>query len=124
MDKYPFTATGVAQLQVSLHQLSDKDLQGEAFDLSLDFIGWLNHYFRLSTSQMDFLDAIDPSVRHFIAEQCSFALAHRLPILLDKPETAGPMASKIVRPENKLQVTASADGKVEVSGELLIHIRY
>lgn len=68
MNKYSFSAAGVAQLQVSLHQLSDTDLAGEAFDLSLDFTGWLKHYFTLSNSQVDFLEAIDAAFIHYIAE--------------------------------------------------------
>lgn len=124
MEKYPFTATGVAQLQLALYALNNEQLHEEADDLDINFVDWMDGHFILSEEQYGFMADSDADIISYISGQCSLALRNRLPILLDKPADVGARASKIIRPENKLATAWLSDGNYNISGELIIHITY
>lgn len=125
---YPFNANGINDAMKELQALPEFELQAEAAQLANNFKGWLSEHFELSAKQLDFLHGIDAATTTLTAQACSFALANRLPIYLEK----GPKAiieeekpiMKIIRAMSNLNSSSGSDGKFSVGGYVTIQISY
>lgn len=126
MHKQPFTPAGFRALQVQLYQLDDTLLQLEADAIAQHFEQWFFNHFDVSLNQLAFLNEIEPKALSFTAQQTSFAVANRLPVILEKEpeEEVEDKTGKVIKPQSRFTVTAGSDGNMVVEGELLIQIYY
>lgn len=124
MNKFDFTPEGVQALVTSLYALPDTELQPIADAAEEDFAAWLRQYFNLTTSQDAFLDALSPDYIADSGADTRFALMHRLPITLAKPEPSGmqPRTDKYIRRKKNTTGTANANGDYTVTGDLAYEI--
>ena len=128
MTKYPFTTAGFEDLQTALYALTDPELNVQAQLILMDFNDWMEANFDLSTSQITFLESINPETRLFTAFQTSYAVRNRLPVNLIKPlqRTEDPVDDdgKLIRPKSKLISTSDGNGNFSADGYLDIEILY
>jgi len=127
MEKQPLTNSGFTAIQAELYIQSDAELNLQADEIKMDFIGWLIANFELQPSQIIFLSEVDPRVLSFIAAQTSFAVSHRLRIKLDKPDStshAEKGKGKVMTSSNTLKALSDDQGDADGEGSLTIHIQY
>lgn len=125
MQKQPFTQAGFVALQTELYLLNDTLLQLEADEIALNFKGWMNDHFELSSNQTEFMNQLNPKAVSFLSSQTSFAVANRLPITLAKEEEEEEeKIGKVIKPKSNFTVTADASGNMVAEGDLLIQIYY
>jgi hypothetical protein len=127
-NSYPLTASGINDAMNELQQMPQFELQAEADQLASDFKGWMAAHFELNAKQLVFLNAIDAATTTLTAQACSFALANRLPIYLEKGikatiEEEKPQM-KIIRATSNLSSNSNSDGKFSVGGYVTIQISY
>lgn len=124
MEKFEFSPKGVAALCHHLYQLNDTELAIEATAIEVDFKAWTAQHFALDESQLFYLNNLPFEVNRFLAFQTSFAVGHRLTIILVKPEHAGVRASKLFKPKADLSMALGPDDGYTANGELLLNISY
>lgn len=128
VNSHPFTAQGIADVMTELHGLPEFELQAAAGTLLANFKGWMAQTFDLNAKQVDFLNKIDETTTSLISNACSFALANRLPIYLEKGvkaiiEEEKPQL-KIIRAISNLTSNSSSDGRCSAGGYVTIQISY
>jgi hypothetical protein len=128
VNTYPLTATGINDVMKEIQELPEFELQAEAAQLAKNFKGWMAERFDLSAKQLVFLHGIDAATTTLTAQACSFALANRLPIYLEKGpknviEEEKPQM-KIIRAMSNLSSNSGSDGKFSVGGYVTIQINY
>lgn len=128
MKKFPFTPTGVAELNSQLYLLSDAELAIEAQAIETDLIAWTSLHFILSANQLDYLESINAKAIRFAAFQISFAVAHRRPVNLIKNQakssSSGGEGTKLIETKSKLSVTNVPDASPIVAGEVELVVTY
>lgn len=111
-----------------LQQMPEFELQAEAGQLAADFKGWMAAHFELDAKQVQFLNAIDAATTTLTAQACSFALANRLPIYLEKGVKAmieeEKPHMKVIRAMSNLSSKSGSDGNFSVGGYVTIQINY
>mgnify|MGYP006145825787 CR=1 FL=1 len=122
MEKFEFSPTGVAALCQQLYQLDDTALDVEASFIAVDFKAWAIAHVAFTESQIVYLDELPLATIQFLAFQTSFAVRHRLPITLIKPEQAGARASKLFKPKAEMELTVLPDDSYTAEGELLLTV--
>lgn len=124
MQKFPFNPAGVAALCHHLYQLNDTALAIEATAIEAGFKAWTAQHFELDENQLLYLNGLHFEVIRFLAFQISFAVGHRLPVILIKPELSGVRASKLFKPKADLNITVLPNNSYVAAGELLLTISY
>ena len=124
MNKFPFSASGFANLQSELYDLPNSELALEAASISSSLIDWLKSHFILEAKQITYLHHINAQVIDFLTHEIHFAIKNRLPIYLNKStENFGDEQGKLIKPTSNLTAT-SEDGSFMPGGELIIDISY
>lgn len=111
---YSFSPQGVRDWQDHLYAQSDDVIRQEAEYVFLHFEDWLIQRFSLNESQQSFLQQLDPAHVRFAADGVYFALQHRLPIILEKPET--PVSVRGAKLDELIKQFESADGAQDARG--------
>lgn len=122
--KNQFTPEGIAAWQQSLLPLNQQQLQELAAQITANFKVWLANTFILEPSQLDYLKSINASFLQLLAAQLAFAVANKLTIKLNKPQSATLRGTKLIRDNSALQANADGQGNVNASGEVVIEILY
>ncbi|MGK6351579.1 hypothetical protein [Parapedobacter sp. DT-150] len=115
-DRYLFTNDGVQLWQSALYAQTDAELWKEAALVAAGLADWLPYRFELSTDQVTFLIGIDESLRQVWAVEIAYAIRHRIPIILNKPEQPEGISitnTKLVLSEGELD---SSPGSTASSG--------
>ncbi|RBQ07597.1 hypothetical protein [Pedobacter miscanthi] len=127
MEKFNFSNEGFQNLQKYSYQKTDQSLEIEVKSISENFIKWITEKFILSDEQLFFLHSQNPKMIRFLAAQTQIAVGNRLPITLIKPATkpqSQQLDSKLIRPESNFTTIFHGNGKMEISGSLIIYIFY
>ncbi|WP_293305630.1 hypothetical protein [Pedobacter sp. UBA5917] len=127
MKKFTFSNEGFQNLQKYFYQKKDQLLEKEAESISENLIKWITEKFLLSDEQISFLNSQNPKMIRFLAAQIHIAISNRLPITLVKPAIKPlnqQLDSKLIRPESSFTTLFHGNGKIEISGNLIIHIYY
>ncbi len=124
MKKFPFTPEGVSKLCQKLFELDNAALALQAAAIETDFKNWALHHFDFSPDQKVYLNNLHFQVTRFLAFQCSFAIGHRLPVILIKPDEPGVRASKLFKPKPTLALVVFPDGNYTPAGEIILEISY
>ena len=124
MEKFEFSPAGVAALCHHLYQLNDTALAIEATAIEADFKAWTAQHFELDESQLLYLNNLPFEASRFLAFQSSFAVGHRLPVVLIKPELSGVRASKLFKTKAEIALTVWPDNSYTAEGDLLLTISY
>lgn len=128
VDSHPFTVQGVMDLTTETQRLPEFELQATASKVAANFKGYMAETFNLSAKQLEFLNRIDETTTSLISNACSFAIANRLPIYLEKGvkaiiEEEKPQL-KIIRAISNLTSNSSSDGRCSAGGYVTIQISY
>lgn len=124
MEKFPFTPEGVEALCQQLYQLADTALALEAAALATDFNAWVKAHFLMTPEQVTYLESLHTEVNRFLAFQTSFAVGHRLPIVLNKPTLTGVRASKLFDPKASITLHILPDQSYTAVGQVTLDITY
>lgn len=127
MQKFPFTNEGFQYLQRELYQLADPLLEIHTNLISENFKYWLNENFILSEAQIEFMKLQSQKMIKFLASQTGIAISNRLPISLIKSAAKKEdqsLGSKLIRSESNFSTLHHGNGRVEIGGNLIIHIFY
>lgn len=130
--RYLFTAAGVQEWLTDLYASDQQTIDDELDYILHDFIAWLIERFGLDEAQQDYLDTIDDGLLDHWSELICFAVLHRLPITLEKPEeTPAVRSTKLVltrsQSSNAATTVSRGPGKTyqgNVSGDLTFTIVY
>ncbi|WP_090973062.1 hypothetical protein [Parapedobacter composti] len=124
MMNYPFTPEGVRDWQDRLYAQPDPVVRQEAEFAFLHFEDWLIQRFSLDESQQAYLRQLDYAHVRFAADGVYFAVRHRLPIILEKPEKPAIKGAKL---EELIKQFESADGQgreASFTGQFIVRISY
>jgi hypothetical protein len=127
MQNFPFSNVGFQNLQEQLYQLSNSLLEIQTNFILMNFKKWMSESFILSNEQIAFIESQDEKMIKFLASQTSIEVGNRLPITLVKPvlnNLKQQLDSKLIRPESNFRTLFNDDGKIEIYGNLTIHISY
>jgi thiol-disulfide isomerase/thioredoxin len=102
MKKFLYAPMGVAAICQHFYDLEEATLTEAAAELGENFQEWIVDKFKLSPTQLDYLNNIQVDAHKFMAVNTSSVLKNRLPILLGKPEVSALFDSKITKPESNL----------------------
>ena len=128
---YSFSPQGVRDWQDHLYAQSDDAIRQEAEYVFLHFEDWLIQRFSLDESQQAYLRQLDPAHLRFAADGVYFAIQHRLPIILEKPEE--PVSVRGAKLEEIIKQFGSTDGEQDAkgrsqgasfTGQLIVRISY
>lgn len=125
-DQFPFTPEGVQQWQDVLYALSEAERLAEATSISNSFKEWIVLRFALDEDQQAYLNGMPEERTAFAADGVSFAVAHSLPVILDKPDKQSEihiMGAKLDELEKQMSVSSIA-GVSTYSGQFVARIRY
>lgn len=128
MEKFTFNAEGLEQLLRELYGLSDDALNEQANAIHGDFTGWMADHFILESTQLNYLQKLDPQFVAFASGRCRDYLKKRWPISLNKAEKQANLArvaqdKVVVVHEDTKGKYAETTGFTE-TGELHIQIQY
>lgn len=127
MKKFPFSNAGFQALQQELYALNDVDLQVVANTVASQFNNWMSQNFELTSSQVDYIESLNPKMTTLLASQTAMAMVNRLPINLIKPESqinTLMRGSKFIRPKVATDGSSEGEKGFEVAGGLDIEINY
>lgn len=125
MNKIPFTQAGVDQLLEDLYSLPASELKDQSILVHYDFKNWVFDRFDFTSAQIDFFYGLPEESISFMATNASFAIANKLPIVLEKEGTPiGLRGNKFIRPKSELSSSATENGSFEADGQLIIEIGY
>lgn len=125
MNKFPFTQAGVDQLLEDLYSLPSGELKDQSILVHYDFKNWVFDRFDFTSSQIDFLYGLPEESISFMATNASFAIANKLPIILEKESTPISLrGNKFIRPKSELSSSATESGSFQADGQLIIEIGY
>jgi len=122
------TGAGITKLMNELQRMPQFELEAEANKLHTNFKSWMTSNFELNAKQNNFLNRIDETTTNLIAHACSFALANKLPIYLEKGEKTNVHEEKpqlkIIRAISNLTANSSSNGRAAAGGYVTIQISY
>jgi len=124
MKTYPFTPSGVQDMQADLYALPDTQLELVAYHIQTDFSGWIQQTFDLDPGQQTFLINLSPFFITSSGFSTALAVRNRLAIRLVTPALKGMLTEKLIRKTNNLVDESDGDGGYEASGELEFEILY
>lgn len=121
---YPFTPQGVRDWQDNLYAQPDEAVRQEAEFAFLYFEDWITQRFSLNETQQAYVHQLDYAHVRFAADGVYFAVRHRLPIILEKPEQPAVRGAKL---EELIKQFESADGEnrtASFTGQFIARISY
>jgi hypothetical protein len=125
MNKLPFTQEGVNQLLQDLYSLPASELKDQSILVHYDFKNWVIDRFDFTSDQINFLYGLPEESVSFMASNASFAIANKLPIVLEKDDAPISLrGNKFIRPKSELSSSATDGGSFEAEGQLIIEIGY
>jgi hypothetical protein len=90
-----------------------------------DFKNWVIDRFDFTSDQINFLYGLPEESVSFMASNASFAIANKLPIVLEKDDAPISLrGNKFIRPKSELSSSATDGGSFEAEGQLIIEIGY
>jgi len=122
--KYPFTSAGVQDWLNHLYAQPDHDIRTEAEFAYLYFEDWVVQRFSLDDSQRAYLNRLDYATIRFTADGVYFALTHRLPIVLEKPEKPAVRAAKLAAMIKEFESRNSEAKNASFTGRFVVRITY
>lgn len=127
MEKFDFTAAGVAAANTHFYAMSTPELHAVIREVQLDMLQWAKRTFKFSEEQIQWIDALDPNFVFQLSIQLANVMTFRLPFRLDKEEPGTkPTVFGVKRGDshNPVKSKASSEGDAEAEGELVLHISY
>ncbi|WP_113653173.1 hypothetical protein [Pedobacter namyangjuensis] len=125
MEKHPFDETGLQQLLAELYALPPAELQTQSQNLLADPKTWIQTHFDLDVKQQAFLDQMPVATLAFLGDQGSFAIAHQLPVTLQKNgDPPKEDEGKLFTPKSRFSFATDNLGQTLASGEMTILVSY
>lgn len=127
MEKFDFTAAGVAAANTHFYAMNTPELHKVVREVQLDLRGWAKRTFKFSASQIQWIDELDDTFVFQLSNQLANTMTFRLPFRLDKDESGKKSTVLgIKRGDSHNPVTSkiSSEGDVAAEGELVLYITY
>ncbi|WP_299568461.1 hypothetical protein [uncultured Pedobacter sp.] len=122
MSKVSLSAVGIQTLQDNLYALSEAELFAEAAAVKADFVAWVDAKIALTSSQLTWLQGIDPLFTEYLGIKTCIALRNKLDLKVDLPSAAGD--GKWFQDKDAIAPTYRANGKIEATGTFRLKLGY
>lgn len=106
-EQFDFTSADVAAYNVALAAATQAQRQAEAALAATGLSVYLPIRFRLDAGQEADVEALDPDLAALWATQIAYAIEHRIPIELIKPEQSGLRGTKYIQADSRTQTGAT-----------------